>query len=174
MHAMILDTLSDRLDLTQIAFLEAGIHVTGSGSLAVAETCLRRAVVDLLVIEHEGAGQRAGDIIAQAERRNPRLVTLMLTQDVAGASDAFTGTFASLHCVLDADVAPEMVTRMAQASLAGRALCRASACKPAPARPVPDRAAAPEPDLAETVEDRPVFSSSRRRPLVPHEALMAV
>lgn len=170
MHAMILDTHSDRLDQTQIAFLETGIHVTGSGSLAVTETCLRRAVVDLLVIELEGAGQRTGELIWLAERRNPRLVTLMLTRDVAGATDAYTDALPSLHCVLEADVAPGMVARMAQASLAGRALCRVTAPKPAPDRSAADPAAAPEP--ADTAQDRPVFSS-RRRPLVPHQALMS-
>lgn len=138
MHAMIVDSRPARLDLTQIAFLEAGIHVTGSGSLAVADCCLRRAVVDLLVLDSDVAGRRAGEIIALAERRNPRLVTLVLTQNVAGVTDTYTEVFQSVHCVLEADVPPAMVARMAQASLAGRTIARVAAAKSVAAEAVPE------------------------------------
>ncbi|MEN9062234.1 hypothetical protein [Ponticoccus litoralis] len=140
MHAMIVDSRPTRLDLTQIAFLEAGIHVTGSGSPAVADCCLRRAVVDLLVLDAEVAGRRTGEIIALAERRNPRLVTLVLTRNVASVTDTYTEVFQSVHCVLEADVPPAMVARMAQASLAGRTIARVAAAKSMTAEGAPDAA----------------------------------
>lgn len=154
MHAMIVDLDAGRLERSQIAFLETGIHVTGSGSLAVAETCLRRAVVDVLVLDADCGAQRIGELTALAERRNPRLVTLILARDVAAATDFYSDAIGSLHCVLDGQVAPRMVARMAQASLAGRAACRMT-----PVRADP-----------ETQAPRPVFQTTRRKPAAPAEA----
>lgn len=153
MHAMIVDLDAGRLERSQIAFLESGIHVTGSGSLAVAETCLRRAVVDVLVLDADCGPQRIAALTALAERRNPRLVTLMLASDVTFTTDLYADAIRSLHCVLEGQVAPRMVARMAQASLAGRAACRMT----------PVRAAAEEP------APRPVFSTTRRKPAAPTE-----
>lgn len=155
MHAMIVDSRPTRLDLTQIAFLEAGIHVTGSGSLAVADCCLRRAVVDLLVLDAEVAGRRTGEIIALAERRNPRLVTLVLTRNVASVTDTYTEVFQSVHCVLEADVPPAMVARMAQASLAGRTIARVAAAKSMTAEGAPDVAGQVAPDRQQAPEMAP-------------------
>jgi hypothetical protein len=142
MHAMIVDLDASRLEHSQIAFLETGIHVTGSGSFAVAETCLRRAVVDAA-------------LTTLAQRRNPRLVTLMLTPDVAGTTDLYSDAVSSLHCVLDGDVAPRMVARMAQASLAGRAACRLT---PAQAE------RAPQTPVQDPQRPQPVFTTTRRKP----------
>ncbi|SMX49550.1 hypothetical protein [Maliponia aquimaris] len=158
MHAMIVDLDAGRLERSQIAFLETGIHVTGSGSLAVAETCLRRAVVDVLVLDADCGAQHIAELTALAERRNPRLVTLMLARDVGAATDFYSDAIGSLHCVLDGLVAPRMVARMAQASLAGRA-----ACKMTPVR-------ADQEPLA----PRPVFQTTRRKPAAPAaEAVLA-
>ncbi len=153
MHAMIVDLDAGRLERIQIAFLEAGIHVTGSGSIAVAETCLKRAVVDLLVLDADCGPDRIAQLTALAERRNPRLVTLMLAADLDATTDLYSDAVTSLHCVLGNRVSPRVVARMGQASLAGRAACRMT---PVAA----DRTPAP-------VEDRapmPVFTTSRRKP----------
>jgi DNA-binding NtrC family response regulator len=183
MHAMIVDHDAERLDHSQIAFLEAGIHVTGSGSLAVAETCLRRAVVDVLVLDAECGPSRIASLTALAQRRNPRLVTLILTDDVAATTDLYSDAVTSLHCVLDGDVSPRMVARMAQASLAGRAACRlvpAQSERAAQATAqisdqVPVMEAARGPAMApvsEPVAPQPVFSTTRRKPAVPARAAL--
>jgi DNA-binding NtrC family response regulator len=155
MHAMIVDLDASRLEHSQIAFLETGIHVTGSGSFAVAETCLRRAVVDVLVLDSECGAKRIAALTTLAQRRNPRLVTLMLTPDVAGTTDLYSDAVSSLHCVLDGDVAPRMVARMAQASLAGRAACRLT---PAQAE------RAPQTPVQDPQRPQPVFTTTRRKP----------
>ena len=103
MHAMILDNRTERLDRLQIAFLEAGIHVTGSGSLAVAECCLRRAMVDVLVVDETSAGQALIEVVAKAERRNPRVVTLMLSDRAAVATEVWSNRLASLQGVLEGE-----------------------------------------------------------------------
>ncbi|WP_305971213.1 MULTISPECIES: hypothetical protein [unclassified Mameliella] len=160
MHAMIVDHDATRLERSQIAFLEAGIHVTGSGSHAVAETCLKRAVVDVLVLDDDCGPERIAALTALAQRRNPRLVTLMLAGDVGAATDLYSDAVTSLHCVLDGRVSPRMVARMAQASLAGRA-----ACKMTPVRA--DSAPQPAQDMP-----LPVFSTTRRKPVLPTEVAM--
>lgn len=152
MHAMIVDLDAERLERSQIAFLEAGIHVTGSGSLAVADTCLRRAMIDVLVVDADINPDRIAALTALAERRNPRLVTLMLAEDVSETTDLYSDAVTSLHCVLDGRVSPRMVARMAQASLAGRAACRI-----APARPEPETAP------VDDTPSQPVFSTTRRK-----------
>lgn len=153
MHAMMVDLDAGRLERSQIAFLEAGIHVTGSGSLAVAETCLRRAVVDLLVLDADCGPERIAALCALAERRNPRLVTLMLARDVGATTDLYSDAIDSLHCVLDGLMTPRMVARMAQASLAGRAACRLTPVRAVQEEPAP----------------RPVFHTTRRKPATPEE-----
>lgn len=131
MHAMLLDSDIPRLDRLQIAFLEAGIHVTGSGSLSVAECCLRRAVADVLLVDLDTAGAYLPEIVTLAERRNPRLVTLFLSDAVSAATDRWSDRFASLHCVLEGVSEAGLVARMARASLAGRARCSEVAQKAA-------------------------------------------
>ena len=158
MHAMIVDLDPTRLERSQIAFLETGIHVTGSGSFAVAETCLRRAVVDVLVIDADCGAERIISLTALAERRNPRLVTILLARKVGEVIDLYSDAMSTLHCVLDARVSPRVVARMAQASLAGRATCKLT---PAMADSVP-QAPAQEPPAP-----RPVFSTTRRKPALP-------
>ncbi|MBY6115825.1 hypothetical protein KUW09_15190 [Mameliella alba] len=154
MHAMIVDHDATRLERSQIAFLEAGIHVTGSGSHAVAETCLKRAMIDVLVLDADCGPEQIVALTSLAQRRNPRLVTLMLAHDVAEATDLYSDAVTSLHCVLDGRVAPRMVARMAQASLAGRAACKMT---PVRSDSTPSAPAAP----------LPVFSTTRRKPVMP-------
>ncbi|WP_370310926.1 hypothetical protein [Salipiger bermudensis] len=131
MHAMLLDSDIPRLDRLQIAFLEAGIHVTGSGSISVAECCLRRAVADVLLVDLDTAGAYLPEIVTLAERRNPRLVTLFLSDAVSAATDRWSDRFGSLHCVLEGVSEAGLVARMARASLAGRARCSEVAQKAA-------------------------------------------
>lgn len=155
MHAMIVDLDPTRLERSQIAFLESGIHVTGSGSFAVAETCLRRAVVDVLVIDADSGAERIVSLTALAERRNPRLVTILLARDVTEITDLYSDAVTTLHCVLDGRVSPRVVARMAQASLAGRAACKLTLARTDSTPPAP---------TAEPSQPNPVFSTTRRKP----------
>lgn len=133
MHALFLDSRPDRLDLLQIAFLEAGIHVTGSGSLGVVECCLRRAMVDVLVLDEARAGRHASDIAAMAMRRNPKVVTLMLADQPDAVADQWSDRISSLCGVMEHDCAPAQIARMAKAALAGQGAKPQPAPQPAPA-----------------------------------------
>lgn len=179
MHVLIVDNSPKRLELGQLAFIEAGLDVTGSGSLAVAYACLGRAPMDILVIDRRSAGQHFAQLVRKAEERNPHLVTITLTPDVAGDTDRLVQAFPSVHAVLGAEIAPAMAAKIAMASIVGQAMCPAQvsepielesafeaepmvkAEKPAPlkANPIlthPDRALTPQPEVT-----APVFSSRR-------------
>jgi len=135
MHAMLVDSHPRRLERLQIAFLEAGIHVTGSGSLAVADCCLRRAKVDVLLIEERAGGLRLAELVGLAQRRNPRVTTVLLTDDVAYAEAQLAPRFQSMACILADDSDPRQVTEHLQAALSNRS--RGAAALPAPAVPAP-------------------------------------
>lgn len=179
MHVLIVDNSPKRLELGQLAFIEAGLDVTGSGSLAVAYACLGRAPMDILVIDRRSAGQHFAQLVRKAEERNPHLVTITLTPDVAGDTDRLVQAFPSVHAVLGDEIAPAMAAKIAMASIVGQAMCPAQVNKPIEldagfepepviesgksallkANPILAR-----PDMAPTVHDAapaPVFSSRR-------------
>jgi hypothetical protein len=158
MHAMLIDGLPKRLDALQLAFLEAGIHVTGSGSLQVAECCLRRAVVDMLIVNELSCGDRLSDVVLLAQRRSPKLVTILLTHDVAAATDRYSDAFSSLTCVLEDSADPRLVAGMARASRAGRAACHVTGAPAVPSAPPHT----PSPTETRETPDMPVFQTSRR------------
>lgn len=131
MQALIIDREASRLDHCQIALMNAGVQVTGTGSLTVAETCIARLGVDLLVIEKTTLGDALGDTLGMAEDRNPHLVTILRTPDVAEDQDALAPYFGSLHAVLGHDVSNEVAIKLGLASL------RAQVSRPVvPARPL--------------------------------------
>ncbi|CUH76483.1 hypothetical protein [Tropicibacter naphthalenivorans] len=117
MHALVLDNNTKRLEQGQIAFLQEGLQVTGSGSIAVAEIALDRFDVDILVIDRRTAGKRFAEIVRTAERRNPKLVSIALTPDVSGDTDRMVQAFPSMHCVLGDDLSPSVAAKLAMASV---------------------------------------------------------
>ncbi|MEX0367923.1 MAG: hypothetical protein AB3N22_17790 [Ruegeria sp.] len=131
MQALIIDREAARLDHCQIALMNAGVQVTGTGSLLVAETCIARLGVDLLVIEKSTIGDALGDTLGMAEDRNPHLVSILRTADVAEDQDALSPHFASLHAVVGQDVSNEVAIKLGLASLRAQATRSAK-----PARPV--------------------------------------
>lgn len=152
MQCLVVDTQAARLDKTMIAFLEAGLQVTGTSSLLVAEACMRRSLVDVLVIDKGRKGPDHARLLRLAEMRNNRLVTLFITPTVERDSDPVPRAYPSVHCVLGADVDPGLVAKLALASLAEKTVCSGL-----DAEPLLTRVAF----STETGEDAPVFHSSR-------------
>ncbi len=170
MQALIIDTEVSRLDRSLIALMEAGVQVTGTGSIRVAETCISRMCVDLLIVEKSTLGDSLGDTIGMAEERNANLVTILRTNDVSGDQDALTPHFPSLHCVVGLDVMNSVALKIGLASLyamtrspamaedrsAVPAMPQASKLIQRPQTPmykspIATRVAAPLPSLAEAV-----------------------
>lgn len=120
MQALIIDREAARLDHCQIALMNAGVQVTGTASVLVAETCISRLGVDLLVIEKSSIADSLGDILGMAEERNPHLVSILRTADVAGDQDELSPYFPSLHCVVGQSVSNEIAIKLGLASLRGQ------------------------------------------------------
>lgn len=120
MQALIIDREAKRLDHSLISLMQAGVQVTGTGSLLVAETCIKHMGVDLLVIEKSTIGDALGDTLGMAEDRNPHLVAVLRTPDVARDQDELSGHYASLHCVVGQDVPNEVAVKLGLASLRAR------------------------------------------------------
>ena len=165
MQVLMLDRNLHRVDRCMIGFIQAGIGIIGSASVAVADSCLKSMPVDLLVITADAAGSGTRGLINAAETRNPDVATILLAADVARASDIAAQSLPSVHCVLSADCPPEQVLRLAMASLQP---AEDVAPMPAPQPAAPPAAVfdAPPP-AAETAPatqaERAVFSSTRRR-----------
>lgn len=121
MQALIIDREADRLDHCQIALMNAGLQVTGTGSLLVAETCIQRLGVDLLVIEKSTIGDALGDTLGMAEDANSHLVTILRTASVAEDQDALSPHFPSLHGIVGQDVSNEVAIKLGLASLRAQA-----------------------------------------------------
>lgn len=117
MQALIIDKEAARLDHSLMTLMKAGIQVTGTGSLPVAETCISCLGADLLVMERETVGDALGDILGMAEDRNPYLVSILRTPDVGKDQDELSPHFASLHCVVGQDVPNAVAVKLGLASL---------------------------------------------------------
>lgn len=152
MHCLIVDTQASRLDNNMIAFLNAGLQVTGTSSLRVAETCLRTSSIDVLMIDKGPIGPSHARLIQLAELRNEQLISLILTPDVARDTDRLIATFPSVHCVLGDGVAPRLAAKLALGSLAEKTVTSGFRFSPAPTRasvstlaPAPEQAAMADP-----------------------------
>ncbi|MGH1414284.1 MAG: hypothetical protein ACRBB0_12395 [Pelagimonas sp.] len=152
MHCLIVDTQPGRLDLSMIAFLEAGLQVTGTGNLQVAEACLRRSLVDVLVIDKGPKGPSHARLLRLAETRNSQLVTMFLTPTVERDSEPVPRAYPSVHCVLGANVNPNLVAKLALASLAEKTVCSGLDAEPFLTRVQFD---------TETGDKAPLFQSAR-------------
>jgi len=149
-QALIVDHRTDRLNRSLVSWINAGFTATGSASLVVAETCLDRVKVDILVVERETLGDALGDMLGMAEERNPDVVSLLRTDDLATDLADLPQHFPSLHGILCQEVAPDIVTLMGLASRAPQQI----ALSPTPVLP-----AMPDEIMARYVQ-APVFRSA--------------
>ena len=137
MQALIIDNVTNRLNRHMIAFLEAGMQVTGTASIAVAETCLNQMPVDVLMVHGDSVGDALGDLIGMAEDGNQQLVSILLSSGVNTDTDDLPDHFPSLHCVLGETVPSALVARLGLASLTQSPLRFATFAAEAP-RPLHD------------------------------------
>ena len=120
MQALVIDADGPRMDGTLLALIEAGFVATGTTNLQVAETCLCRQSVDVLIIDRETAGDAFGDTLGFAEDCNAQLVSVLRTANVLPDFDTLPEHFPSLHYILDRDVSADVAAQLALASRAGR------------------------------------------------------
>ncbi len=119
MQVLIVDDGIDRQVELAIAFMESGFQTTCTSSQLVAESCIRRGTVDLLVMAERVGGRLTHSLALLAEYRNPMVVTMLLTDRNDRDLDELYLLLPSLHCILSPQTAPDLVTRLAVASVAG-------------------------------------------------------
>ena len=172
MQVLLIDRNSERLDHAMIGFMDAGMAATGTNGVPVAEACLRRSSVDVLVITADAAGGQTRALIHQAERRNRDVATILIAADVARASEIAAQSLPSVHCILSADAPAEQIVRFGLGSVRGTQITEPlPAASPASdwmsepePEPQPEPFVEPEPEpAAETSEHKPVFASKRSR-----------
>jgi len=119
MQVLIVDDDVDRqADLT-IAFMQAGFQTISTGSQAVAESCIRRGVIDLLVMAEQVGERLTHSLSLLAEYRNPMVATMLLTARSDADIEELFLLLPSLHSLVAPDIAPDLITKLAIASLAG-------------------------------------------------------
>lgn len=118
MNVLIVDDNLDRqADLT-MAFMKSGFQTTPTGSQKVAETCIRRGVVDLLIIAERVEGKLTHSLALLAEHRNSMVETILLTARTDEDVDELYLLLPSMHCIVAPDTDSVLVTKLAIASLA--------------------------------------------------------
>lgn len=149
MQALIIDDDSRRQTELSIAFIRAGFQPTATGNHAVAEACIRRGWVDLLVMSERVAGRLTHSHALLAEWRNPLVATILLTTRSDRDVEELYGLLPSLHCLLAPDTTPQLITKCAVASVIGAT------------RQLPPMVLTPSLRVGETVAATPISASTR-------------
>jgi len=119
MKLLIVNEDSDaRIDL-EIAFSKAGFEILSTGHQAIAESCIRRGVVDLLIMSERVGKRLTHSLSLLAECRNPMVETILMTPRTDPDIDELFLLLPSLHCIVDPDVAPEVIIKLAMAAIKG-------------------------------------------------------
>ena len=121
MQVLIVDDDIDRQSDLTIAFMQAGFQAMATHSLRVAETCIRRNVVDLLVMTERVQGRLTHALALLGEYRNPMLATILLTDRTDSDVDELFLLLPSLHGLLSPDSDPAVVTKLLLGSLTSSA-----------------------------------------------------
>ena len=149
MQVLILDDDIGRQNDLCLAFMDVGFQPSGTASLSVAERCIRKGWVDLLVMSERVEGRLTHSHALLAEWRNPMVATILLTPRHDQDSDELFQLLPSLHCLLAPDSDAKLVTKLSMASVAG------AARSGPPMVLTPDQMVDPSHDMA------PIFASVR-------------
>lgn len=117
MQALVIDSAAARRDQAQLAFLEVGMQVTACTDLDVAAACLSVSRIDVLLIDKEAVGPRLLDLLTLGVDRNPALVAMLLTSDLDCDVARYHGINPALHCLLEAEIDPRVVAKLALSSM---------------------------------------------------------
>lgn len=152
MQALIVDDDIVRQTDLWLAFMEAGLHTNGTARHDVAESCIRRSWIDLVVMAETVAGRLTHHLALLAEWRNPLAATILPTPRQDEDVEELYQLLPSLHCLLAPDTDPALITKLSLASVIGSA------------RRAPPVLLSPEQLVAEPLDADPIFAT-RRAPL---------
>ena len=116
MKALILRKDPHAAVATAHALTEKGFQILSVDTLAVAHALIRIDAIDLLVLDEEVEGQLTHAIALSAERRNPYLSAIFLTDRAQDITDDLYDLIPSLYALVGCDAAPELLGQLALSS----------------------------------------------------------
>lgn len=119
MQVLIVDNEIDRQAEITIALMRSGFQATSTGCLNVAETCIRRGIVDLLVMTERVNRRLTHSLALLAEYRNPMVATMLLTPRTDDDVDELFLLLPSLHCLIAPDSPARLIAKLAVAAVSG-------------------------------------------------------
>ncbi|KMW58087.1 hypothetical protein AIOL_003057 [Candidatus Rhodobacter oscarellae] len=108
-----------------IPFIKAGVLVTATSSLKVAEAFISTNVVDLLVASERVRGRLSHSTILMAEHQHAHLSTILLTDRTDRDAEEVFELIPSVHALIGTGVPGEVVLQFGRASVVSKS-------KPAP------------------------------------------
>jgi len=119
MHALIVNDDIDRQAELTMELMRTGFQATTTGCLNVAETCIRRSMIDLLVLCERTNGRLTHSLALLAEYRNPLVATMLLTPRTDADVDELYLLLPSLHCLVAPDSPARLIAKLAVAAVSG-------------------------------------------------------
>lgn len=119
MQALIFDDHYDRQARLTATLMKTGIHTFATCTAEIAESTIRRNVIDLLIAPERVAGKLTHTLVLLAEYRNPMVSAMILTDRTDPDVEELFLLLPSLHCLLAPDSPPELIRKLAIASMAG-------------------------------------------------------
>ena len=150
MQVLIVDDDCDRQADLNFAFKQVGFQTTATASIAVAESCIRHGLIDLLIMAERVGERLSHSLSLLAEYSNPMVATFILTPRCDTDVDELFLLLPSLHCLLAPDTDPHLITRLAIASVIGAKRTEQPMVLP------------PECRIEESLDAIPIFSTARR------------
>lgn len=117
MHVLIVEDDCGRRIKLEAAFAKAGFQTSATGNRAIAESCIRCRVVDLLIMVERVDGALTHALSLLAECRNPMVETILLTPRCDPDIEELFLLLPSLHCLVAPQVDPKLIVKFAIAAL---------------------------------------------------------
>ncbi|MEO1638070.1 MAG: hypothetical protein AAFU41_02330 [Pseudomonadota bacterium] len=121
MKALILRADPDASVATAHALTEKGFQVLCLQSQTVAHALIRIDTLDLLVMEEEVGGQLTHAIALSAERRNPGISAILMTDRASAEIDELYELVPSVYALVGTETPPALLAQLAQSATADMA-----------------------------------------------------
>lgn len=126
MKALILRNDAAASLATAHALIDKGFQILSVDTQAVAHALIRVDVIDLLVMDERVEGQLTHAIALSAERKNPYLSAILLTDRTAEETDDLFELIPSLYGLVGHDTAPVILGKLALSAVSAGVMAAAA------------------------------------------------
>ncbi len=119
MQVLILDDQIERRTRLSAVLSKFGIRIFLTGDQKTADSAIRNSVVDLFIAQERVGGKLTHSLVLLAEYRNPLASAILLTDRTDPDVDELFLLIPALHCLLATNCPPELIRKLAIASMAG-------------------------------------------------------